>query len=110
MEHKYGEFSENQIHEVKDSLRGKIYFLLLIVDPKTCGEYSSINVNKAFENIMFRIGGLNSLLNEPVEIVTVLSLIESAYKLYNSSSFSFEVYRKLILDAGSEVLKIREGE
>lgn len=89
-------------------MRKDIFFLLLCVDPKTKQEYKEINVNKTFENIMFKISGLNQLLFCPPELVTILSLLEQAMVEYNNPDFEFRRYRKLILDAGSEVLKIKE--
>lgn len=108
MKHLYGNFKTSQIHETKETLRKNIFFLLLCVDPKTRQEYKKINVNKTFEDIMFKISGLNELLFHPKEVVTVLSLLQSALLEYNNPDFDFKTYRKLILDAGSEVLKIKE--
>lgn len=106
--HKYGFFSNQQFEETKTHMRKQIFFLLLCVDPNTKKEYEQINVNLTFENILTQFDGLNVLLNYPIELVKVMSLLEAALKEYNSSNFSFEKYRKLILSAGSEVLKIEE--
>lgn len=108
MTHKYGEFSQAQISETKRYIRKRIFFLLLIVDPKNKEQYKHININDAFDNELRRIGGLNSILFEPPEIVRVISLLERALIEYNSPDFEWMKYRKLILDAGSEVEKIRE--
>lgn len=108
MKHKYGEFTQSQIQSAKILLRKDIFFLLLCVDPKTKQEYEYININKTFTNLMYKIGGMNSLLYEPPELVTILSLLQRAYVEYNSPDFNFSIYRKLILDAGSEVLNIKE--
>lgn len=107
---RYGRFSSEQIAETKKSLRKSIYFLLLCVDPKTKYEYEDIDVNKTFDNVLFKISGLNNLLFYPPEIVTIMSLLSRANMEYNSSEMDFTVYRKLILDAGAEVLKIRESD
>lgn len=106
--HKYGEFESSQISETKDKIRKQIYFLLLCVDPQTKDEYLNIDVNKAFDGLLRKISGLNSILFYPVEIVKVISLLEAALMEYNSPEFKFVNYRKLILDAGNEVLKIKE--
>ena len=108
MNYKYGIFSENQIASTKKYIRKQIFFLLLYVDPKTKHEYENINVNTAFSNILYKIGGLNELLQSPPELVSVMSLLESARIEYNNPDFCFSVYRKLILDAGAEVMKIKE--
>lgn len=108
MKHLYGEFTQNQIAQTKKSLRGSIFFLLLCVDKKTAHEYEDVDVNKSFQGLLFRIGGLNQLLMNQPELATVLSLLQSAMTEYNKPEFNFHVYRKLILDAGAEVDKLKE--
>lgn len=108
MDYKYGEFSENQIQTTKIYLRKRIYFLLLIVDPKTRDNYKNVDIDEAFNSELLKIGGLNSILYEPPELVTVLSLLEAALLEYHNEDFSYAKYRKLVLDAGNEVLKIKE--
>lgn len=109
MRHIYDdEFSQNQIAETKKSIRGSIFFLLLCVDPKTAQDYPDVDVNKSFVSLLTRIGGLNELLFEPTEVVTVMSLLQAAMDEYQSENFEYTRYRKLILDAGAEVEKIKE--
>ena len=57
---------------------------------------------------MLRIGGMNDLLMNPPELVTVLSLLQAALTEYNNPEFNFKTYRKLILDAGAEVDRLGE--
>lgn len=106
MIYKYGEFTDNQISVTKEKMRKQIYFLLLCVEKKD--EYLEIDVNKAFDGLLLKFGGLNSILNFPPELVKVISLLEAALIEYNKSDFQFSKYRKLILDAGNEVLNIKE--
>ena len=106
--HLYGEFSENQIAQTKKSLRGSIFFLLLCVDPKTSWEYQDVDVNKCFNGLLLKIGGLNELLLKQPEVVTTMSLLQAALMEFNNPDFNFGVYRKLILDAGAEIEKLRE--
>lgn len=107
---KYGEFSENQIKESKELLRKRIFFLLLVAeDLETRTKFPNVDLKKAHSGIMWRISGLNSLLNYPTELVTVLSLLEEA-KNELETDFDFAKYRKLILDAGSEIMKVNESE
>jgi len=111
MKHLYnGEFTQNQIAKTKKSLRNSIFFLLLCVDPKTASEYENVDVDKCFKNLLYRLGGLNDLLLNQVEIVTTMSLLQAASKEYNDGQFDFQKYRKLILDAGSEINKLREED
>lgn len=108
MIYKYGEFSDNQIKNTKEYMRRRIFFLLLIVDPKTKDEYKNVNVCDAFDCELRKLAGLNSILFEPPEIVRIISLLEAALIEYSSENFNWHKYRKLILDAGNEVLKIKE--
>lgn len=108
--HLYGEFSQNQIAQTKKSLRGSIFFLLLCVDPQTSWEYKDVDVNKCFSGLLLKMGGLNKLLLEQPEIVTTMSLLQAALMEFNSPDFNFGVYRKLILDAGAEIKKLREED
>lgn len=109
MLHKYGwDFSQPQIINTKSDLRRKIFFLLLCVDPKTKDEYVNVDVKTAFDSLLRNLGGFNELFRCPVEVVKIMSLLEAALKEYMNPDFQFSVYRKLVLDAGSEVLKIKE--
>ena len=108
MKHLYGEFTKEQIVQTKKSLRGSIFFLLLCVDKNTASEYKDIDVNKSFNGLLLRLGGLNQLLMNQPELVTVMSLLQAAMSEYNSLEFNFKTYRKLILDAGSEIDKLKE--
>ena len=108
MQHLYGEFTQNQITQTKKSLRGSIFFLLLCVDNKTSHEYNEVDVNKCFKGLLLKLGGMNELLMNPPELVTVMSLLQSAMIEYNNPEFNFKTYRKLILDAGAEVDNLKE--
>lgn len=104
--HKYGEFADMQISEIKEILRKRIFFLLLVAeDLETKTKFPKVNLEQANTTLLWRISGLNDLLGEPPELVTVLSLLEEA-KNSITENFDFAKYRKLILDAGAEVMKI----
>ena len=104
---KYGSYSSSQIASIKRSLQKAIFFLLLYVDPQTRDQYPGIDVNKAFQSLQFRINGLNSILLEPPELVETMGYLESAQQIWNNE-FDFATYRKLILDAGAEIMKVKE--
>ena len=108
MKHLYGEFTQNQIAQTKKSLRGSIFFLLLCVDNKTSHEYKDVDVNKCFKGLLLKLGGMNQLLMNQPELVIVMSLLQAAMNEYNNPKFEFQTYRKLILDAGAEVDKLKE--
>lgn len=104
--YKYGEFADSQVEAAKIDIRKSVFFLLLCVDPETKSEYENIDVNEAFKNLSNKIAGLNSLFGYPSELVNVQSLIECARLIYNADDFNFKDYRKLILDAGAEVMRL----
>ena len=106
----YGEFTQSQIAETKKSLRSSIFFLLLCVDKRTAQDYEDVDVNKCFEGLLLRMDGLNDLLMGQVELVTSMSLLQAAKKEFNKDKFNFFRYRKLILDAGAEIEKLKEGD
>lgn len=108
MIYKYGEFSAKQIGEIKKDLRKNIFYLLLIIDKKTKSQFENVDVNKAIEAELIRLSGLNELLSYPKELVWISCLLQAAIKEYNNPDFNWHTYRKLILDAGAEVLKIKE--
>lgn len=108
LKHKYGEFTKQQISEIKQFLRKQIFLLLIYVDPETNEEYKYVNVDNAFVHLLCKLGGLNSILCEPPELVTVISLLEAARIEYSKKDFDFKIYRKLVLDSGAEILKIKE--
>ena len=122
METLYGKFTSGQIAQTKKTLRGSIFFLLLCVDPRTSWEYENVDVNKSFEDILLKLDGLNDLLLNPPEIVITMSLLQEARKEFKKinenkmnenkmrGNFDFRLYRKLILDAGAEIDKIKEGD
>lgn len=109
MKTKYGEYSQTQISQIKRSFQKSIFFLLLYVDPETRDNYPNIDINEAFKSLQLRLNGLNSILLEPPELVRTMSYLESALQIYNGD-FDFMRYRKLILDAGAEIMKIKEVE
>ena len=108
--YKYGRFTREQIDEEKKSLRKKIFYLLLCVDPNTKQDVGEVDVDRMFNGILYRIEGLNIALFYPPEIVGVISLLLRAKEEYDTPGTEFAVYRKLILDAGAEILKIGERE
>lgn len=107
---KYGYYSSAQIESTKRSLRKTIFFLLLYVDPQTSGEYPDINVEEAFHSLQYKLNGLNSILLESPAIVETMSFLEAALEEYTSECFDWLRYRKLILDAGSAIMRLKEGD
>lgn len=110
MRHKYGNFTNKQILLTKKSIRKQIFFLLLCADPDTKDNYKHINVKDAFDGLLYKLDGLNSILGNPQEMVEVISLLEEALIKYNEPDFDFQTYKRLVLGAGSLVNTIKGGD
>ena len=110
METKYGYYSVDQIHATKLSIRKAIFFLLLYVDPATAGNYPDANIVEAFCNLQYKLDGLNRILLEPPELVETMSLLEAALHEYKCECFDWQRDRKLILDAGAAIMRVKEGD
>lgn len=102
----YGHFDDLQIEEYKEKLHREMFWLLLYKDPKTKDEFKNVNFEKYFTNLMKKIDGLNALLSYPVEIVSIMSLLQAALDESRNEEFNYSSYRKLVLDAHSLVDKI----
>ena len=108
MKHKYGNFTETQMLSTKELIRKQIFFLLLCADPKTKDNYTHVDVTEAFKGLLYKLDGLNSVLGEPQELVDTISLLEEALIKYKEPKFNFQIYRRLVLNAGSLINNIRE--
>ena len=110
MQHKYGTFSDKQFNDYKVKLHRDLFWLLLYKDPKTAGNFADVDFDKYFVGLMRKFDGLNELLLCPPEMVEMMAILESAYKLCNDAQFDYSVYRKIILDAHNIVDRIPEAE
>ena len=102
--YKYGMFNTSQIEKFKEKLRKQIFFLLLIVDPKTADDFD-VDVEEAFKNVQYKLNGFNSLVKDCEGTVTAACLLEEALDNY-LNHFDYKTYRKLILDAGREIKEV----
>lgn len=109
MEHLYGEFSDGQIEQYKVKLHKELFWLLIYKDPETRDQYSHVDYEKYFGNIMRKLDGFNELIFYPVEIVSLMSLLEAALIETRKEEFNYPLYRKIILDAHNLVDKINVG-
>jgi len=110
MKYLYGEFGVKQFNDAITYIRKKIFFLLVVVDKYDGYKFQDVDVEKCFDDIFAILDGLNCILRKPKELVTTVSLLESALLEYTNPDFDFFKYRKLILDAGNEIQKIKEVE
>lgn len=106
----YGEFNPEQFEEYKVKLHKELFWLLLYKDPKTASQYEYVDFDKYFDGLMRRINGLNTLLSYPVEIVSIMTLLEAAKAETKLDEFNYKVYRKLVLDAHGLIDKIGTHE
>lgn len=103
----YGHFDDQQFEDYKVKLHKDLFWLLLYKDPKTKDKFINVDFDKYFINLMLRIDGLNEILSYPVEIITIMSLLQAARdESRKGADFDYQSYRKLILDAHHEVDKI----
>lgn len=102
----YGHFDDLQFEKYKEKLHKEMFWLLLYKDPKTKDDFKNVDFEKYFINLMKKIDGLNSLLSYPIEIISIMSLLQAALNETRNDEFSYSSYRKLILDAHSLVDKI----
>lgn len=105
MKYKYGNFTQNQIHNYKAILHNKIHWLLI---------YEESNYPQLldyFLNIQMLLAGLAELIDSP-QIINLSTIIECARMEYESENFTHKKYRKIILDAHSviDLLPEKDGE
>lgn len=112
MKYKYGEFADEQINSNAKFMHGEIHKLLLYKDPKI--EFPIFKDDNDFyvyfRNLMYRFGGMNELLDEPDQMVALMSTLQAAYDEVLNADYEWSVYRRLILDAHGYVKAIFEGK
>lgn len=106
MNHKYGEFSQEQFESYKKKLHSEIHWLLIYKDPSKSSNFNNIDFDKYFIGLMKRLNGLNRILMFPSEMVSIMASLEAAHEETEKDDFNFSSYRKLILDAHAMVDKI----
>ncbi len=101
MDYIYGNFTNNQILTNAQIMHNDIHKLLLYKDKQFNGVIfnSDEEFNKYFINLLYRFGGLNTLLGEPKHMVLLMSTLQAAYDEVNNESYNYTVFRRLILDA-----------
>lgn len=98
MKTRYCVLSDAQKVDTIKLLHNSIYWLLLYK------EREDPCLEGYFDVLLFKIGGFNSLLGYPTEMVEILALLEAAkVELQKGEEFNFRLYRKAILDAESVV-------
>lgn len=100
MHYLYGEFTDEQINEAVKQMHNDIHKLLLYKDNKIEEKIfdSDEDYIKFFTNTLFRFGGLNELLGEQTQMVSLMSTLQAAYDEVQSSSFRYKTFRRAIFD------------
>lgn len=101
MKYLYGEFTDKQINEAVRVMHNDIHKLLLYKDKKI--EETIFNSEEDFttyfDNLLFKFGGLNSLLGEPNLMIVLMATLKAAYNEVQKEHFSYRLFRKAILDS-----------
>lgn len=102
MECKYcNDLTDEQFETCRTNAHKRIHWLIIYK------EQSYPHLNEYFETVLYKLSGLNSLLNYPKDMMELLCLIESA-RLENlkGDKCNYKLYRKTVLDAHSELDKV----
>lgn len=97
MKHKYGEASAKQVRDNEGNIIDQIFKLL------PYKEQGQEDLDYYFTTLLFRIAGMNELLNKPSELITVLSLLEAA-----RVEEDLKLYRKAVLDSCALMNQLQE--
>jgi hypothetical protein len=71
----------------------------LLKDPETKDNYSNVNFNQYYYNLMKKIDGLNSLLFYPVQIVEIMANLEAAFLETKKENYNYRNYRHFVRNA-----------
>lgn len=101
MDYLYGKFSNKQILEVAHIMHSDIHKLLLYKDKYFTEKIFDNDEDfiAYFENLLFKFGGLNSILGEPDLMIVLMSTLKAAYNETQKESFNYRLFRKAILDS-----------
>lgn len=105
-----GYFPEEQFEEYKKKMHKEMFWLLIYKDPKTKDDYLYVDFEKYFTGLMKKLNGLNALFSYPVEMVSIMGLLQGAYLETQKENFDYSIYRKLVLDAHALVDQIGKNE
>ena len=110
MNYLYGTFSDSQIEDNAQLMHGEIHKLLLQKDPQLVKKIfqSDAEFLSYFRNLLYRFGGLNELLKEPTQMVSLMATLQAAYNETQQTVFHWDVYRRLILDAHAYIKSMFE--
>ncbi len=104
MEHLYGEFSDEQVDHLVQRYHKLIHRLLIYKDSHIeMNNRETFDFERHFLTLLKNMGGFNSLLGNPPKIGMALCSLQSAFNECQSEFFDYQIYRKFLLDAHSEL-------
>lgn len=106
----YGELTQENFEAYKNKLHKELFWLLIYQDPETKEQYKYVNFEKYLVRLMKKINGLTEILLCPVELITMMTLLQAALIETREDNFDYQAYRKLILDAHSLVDELQLGD
>lgn len=104
MEYKYGHYPSEQFNKYKKRLHSLVHWLLIYAEEK------NPILDNYFTKVQCKLDGLNELIEHPSQMVEIMNLIESARIVYNSPTYDYEIYRKIILEIHDLIDMLPDGE
>lgn len=102
MQYKYGEYTQEQVHDYKKKLHSLVHWLLIYKEQK------SKNLDNYFNIVQSKLDGYDELVNHPDVMVEIMNLVESARLESKKEDYSHKLYRSLILDTHDLIDKLPE--
>lgn len=110
MDYLYGSFTGEQIKKTAQQMHNDVHRLLLYKDKKI--EEKIFENDEEFlnyyKNLLYRFGGMNTLLKEPPMFVYLISTLQAGYNDVTSDDFQYTRFRKAILDCHGYIKAIFE--
>lgn len=104
MKTKYGNIDDIQIRKHKEVLHKDIFKLLWMK------EENYPKLNTYFSSILWKLVGYNSVFNNQVVMIDIISNLEAARLEAEKENYNHTKYRKAILDSMSLVDKLKESD
>ncbi len=111
MQYIYGGFTDKQISEAVRAMHNDIHKLLLYKDKRI--KEIIFEDDEAFliffQNVMYKLGGTNTLFNDNGIMVTLMATLQAALDEVQSDHFNYMTFRRAILDSHGYIKQMFEG-
>ena len=101
---KYGNIDNIQIRKHKEILHKDVFKLLWMK------EENYPQLDAYFSSVLWKLTGYNSVFNNQVIMIDIMSLLEAARIEANKEDYNHSKYRKAILDSMSLIDKLKESD